>query len=74
VRALRSSLPTSIPIVAAGGIDSETAARRAFEAGADLVQIYTGLLYRGPSLVRELLAAAGQFAPVDVAKVKHASD
>jgi len=44
-----------LPIVAVGGIMSGEAARAALDAGASLVQIYTGLVYRGPSLVKEIL-------------------
>ena len=54
VQLLRTSLGTGVPIVAAGGIDSARHAQDAFDAGADLVQVYTGLIYRGPGLVREI--------------------
>jgi dihydroorotate dehydrogenase len=54
VQLLRTALGASVPIVAAGGIDSARHAQDAFDAGADLVQVYTGLIYRGPGLVREI--------------------
>lgn len=54
VRVLRSSLGASTPIIAVGGIDSAAAALDALSAGANLVQIYTGLVYRGPALLREI--------------------
>jgi dihydroorotate dehydrogenase len=54
VQLLRTALGAGLPIVAAGGIDSARHARDAFDAGADLVQIYTGLIYRGAGLVREI--------------------
>jgi dihydroorotate dehydrogenase len=57
VQLLRAALGASVPIVAAGGIDSVRHAQDAFAAGADLVQVYTGLIYRGPALIRELSAA-----------------
>ena len=38
-----------------GGIFSAADARAHFQAGADLVQIYTGLIYRGPNLVDDIL-------------------
>ncbi|MCP4458004.1 MAG: quinone-dependent dihydroorotate dehydrogenase [Cytophagales bacterium] len=44
----------TIPIIAVGGIMSPEDAIRKFEAGADLVQIYTGLIYKGPSLIKEI--------------------
>ena len=54
---LYEELDTSIPIIGVGGIDSVTSAEQKIKAGAKLVQVYTGLIYRGPSLVRELLEA-----------------
>jgi dihydroorotate dehydrogenase len=51
VAALRGLLGPTFPIVGVGGIDSPAAARSMRAAGADLIQIYTGLVYRGPSLV-----------------------
>jgi dihydroorotate dehydrogenase len=57
VQSLRTALGASVPIVAAGGIDSARHAQEALAAGADLVQVYTGLIYRGPGLVREIISA-----------------
>ncbi len=44
-----------VPIVAAGGVNSLQAAREKLDAGACLVQVYTGLVYQGPGLVRSIL-------------------
>ncbi|MEZ5649121.1 MAG: quinone-dependent dihydroorotate dehydrogenase [Burkholderiaceae bacterium] len=57
VAALRETLPAGFPIIGVGGIESADDARRRIEAGADLVQLYTGLIYRGPALIRECAAA-----------------
>lgn len=57
VQLLRTAIGAGVPIVAAGGIDSARHAREAFDAGADLVQLYTGLIYRGPGLVAEITSA-----------------
>ena len=46
-----------IPIVSAGGIMSPEDAKRRLDMGAALVQLYTGLIYRGPGLVKEILQA-----------------
>lgn len=46
---------TDLPIVAVGGIYDAASAVERFEAGADLLQLYTGLIYRGPGLVGEVL-------------------
>ena len=46
-----------IPIVSVGGIMSPEDAKRRLDMGAALVQVYTGLIYRGPGLVREIVRA-----------------
>jgi dihydroorotate dehydrogenase len=50
-------LADDIPIISVGGIDSAEEARLRLELGAKLVQIYTGLIYRGPGLVGEIAGA-----------------
>jgi dihydroorotate dehydrogenase len=47
---------TRLPIVASGGVMGPTDARRKIEAGADLVQIYTGFVYSGPAIIRSISA------------------
>jgi dihydroorotate dehydrogenase len=54
VRKLRAQLGPHVPIIGVGGILSAAGAREMLVAGADLLQLYTGLVYRGPRLVREL--------------------
>ncbi|MFP4183460.1 MAG: quinone-dependent dihydroorotate dehydrogenase [Halorhodospira sp.] len=49
-----------IALIAAGGILSGADVTRRLELGADLVQLYTGLIYRGPRLVQEAVRAAAQ--------------
>jgi dihydroorotate dehydrogenase len=60
---LRAALGSAFPIIGVGGVMSGADARAKSRAGADLVQIYTGLIYQGPALVREaglaLRATAG---------------
>lgn len=48
---------SSLPIIAVGGIFSADDALRKFDAGASLVQVYTGLVYEGPQLIRDICAA-----------------
>jgi dihydroorotate dehydrogenase len=55
--ALARRLDGALPIIGVGGIASAADARAKFEAGASLVQVYTGLIYRGPELVTEVAAA-----------------
>ncbi len=64
---LRAALGPGFPIIGVGGILSGADAHAKIAAGADVVQIYTGLIYRGPALVHEVAqalagrqAAAGQ--------------
>jgi dihydroorotate dehydrogenase len=57
IRRLRAELGAGFPIIGVGGVLTAADARAKREAGADLVQIYTGLIYRGPALVREAAAA-----------------
>ena len=50
---LRSALGAGFPIIGVGGILSAEDAVSKIRAGADVVQIYTGLIYKGPALVKE---------------------
>jgi len=56
-RILREELGSSVAIIASGGVFNAAAAAERVTAGACLVQLYTGLVYRGPGLVRETVAA-----------------
>lgn len=58
IRRLRAALGEGIPIIGVGGIDDGPSAAEKIEAGASLVQIYTGFIYRGPELIAEAAAAA----------------
>jgi dihydroorotate dehydrogenase len=51
---LKDMLQDSKPIVGVGGIDSPKAALAKIHAGADLLQIYTGLVYEGPGLIKRI--------------------
>jgi len=53
IRALAGALDGALPIIGVGGILSGADAKEKIDAGATLVQIYTGLIYRGPELVAE---------------------
>ena len=48
---------SSLPVIASGGILDVDSAREKIEAGARLLQIYTGYIYRGPGLLREICGA-----------------
>jgi len=53
VRAIRAR--SQLPIIACGGICDAESAREKLQAGAQLIQVYTGYVYRGPGLLREIV-------------------
>ncbi|MCF6234914.1 MAG: quinone-dependent dihydroorotate dehydrogenase [Gammaproteobacteria bacterium] len=54
VKQLYACVGDKLPIIAAGGIMNSTDAQTKLDAGAKLVQIYSGLIYKGPELVKEI--------------------
>jgi dihydroorotate dehydrogenase len=59
VERLARALGGRIPIVGVGGIRDVASARRFLDAGATLLQVYTGFIYHGPHLVRDLARSLG---------------
>jgi len=57
VRKLAAALAGEVPIIAVGGVVDGQKAKAKLDAGAQLVQIYSGLVYRGPGLVKDCVAA-----------------
>lgn len=57
VRYISSQVRGDLPIIGVGGIGGAEDAEAMMEAGADLLQIYSSLVYRGPSVVREIATA-----------------
>ena len=57
IRTLARALDGALPIIGVGGILSGADAKAKIDAGATLVQLYTGLIYRGPALVAECVEA-----------------
>lgn len=55
IKYLRGKLGPDFPIIASGGIMSAKDAKEKIEAGAQLVQIYTGFIYEGPGLVKKII-------------------
>ncbi len=55
IRRLAQELQGRIPIIGVGGIDSLVAAREKIAAGATLVQIYSGFIFKGPPLIKEIV-------------------
>jgi dihydroorotate dehydrogenase len=58
---LKSIAGNNVALIASGGIDSPEIARQKLAAGADLLQIYTGLIYKGPSLVNKLIISGIEY-------------
>ena len=59
VRELATELKGKIPIIAAGGILTAADAQEKLTAGASLVQVYSGLIYRGPQLIEDIVKSLG---------------
>jgi len=57
ITALRQKLGTDYPIIGVGGVLSGQEAKEKIEAGANAIQLYTGLIYRGPALIGECVQA-----------------
>lgn len=58
IQGLYSELGEALPIIGVGGITDSDSAAEKIRAGAKLVQIYTGFIYRGPALIAEAVEAA----------------
>jgi dihydroorotate dehydrogenase len=67
IRVLARALDGALPIIGVGGISSGEDARAKLAAGASLVQLYTGLIYRGPALVAEAVQATARFGSAPAA-------
>jgi len=59
VSTLAETLGGALPIIGVGGIQDVAGARAMIAAGASVVQIYTGFIYRGPGLIRDIARALG---------------
>ena len=57
IASLRKALGPDMPIIGVGGISSTADAKEKLDAGANLLQVYSGFIYRGPHLIKEVNAA-----------------
>lgn len=55
IKLISQELNGKLPIIGAGGIDSLTAAREKMDAGASLIQIYSGFIFHGPKLIKNIV-------------------
>ncbi|OJU02773.1 MAG: dihydroorotate dehydrogenase (quinone) [Rhizobiales bacterium 65-79] len=62
---MRRRLGADMPIIGVGGVDSAETAIEKIRAGADLVQLYTGLIYGGPSLPGRIVRGLDRFAEAE---------
>jgi dihydroorotate dehydrogenase len=62
IRYLRSQLPPPFAIIGVGGIHSVETALEKLEAGADLIQLYTGFVYQGPGVVARIIRGIADFS------------
>ncbi len=54
VREIRKHVPQNMPVIGVGGIQSGEDAKKMLECGATAIQLYTGLIYKGPDLLNEI--------------------
>jgi dihydroorotate dehydrogenase len=57
IKKLAAQLDGALPIIGAGGILSGNDAKNKLAAGANLIQVYSGLIYQGPALIAECIQA-----------------
>jgi dihydroorotate dehydrogenase subfamily 2 len=62
--AFRAALPSEVALIGTGGITSGSDASEKIQLGADLVQFYTGFVYKGPDLLQDCLKAIETLPPV----------
>lgn len=55
LKAFKAEVGDALTLIGAGGIDSVQTAQEKYAAGADLLQIYTGLIYQGPALLAQIV-------------------
>jgi dihydroorotate dehydrogenase len=57
IKNLKQIIGDRVPIIGVGGIDSGDSAQAKLDAGASLVQVYTGFIYQGPGLIRKIITS-----------------
>ena len=55
IKLLAKALDNKLPIIGVGGISSGADAQEKIAAGAKLVQVYTGFIYQGPKLIKDIV-------------------
>ena len=57
VKEIKRLTKGELPVIGVGGIDSAESAKEKIQAGADLVQVYTGFIYQGPEMIKKIIDA-----------------
>ncbi|WP_027670113.1 quinone-dependent dihydroorotate dehydrogenase [Rheinheimera baltica] len=57
LRQLRAAVGSAMPIIGVGGINDADSAKEKLAAGANLLQVYTGFIYRGPEMVKQIITS-----------------
>ena len=57
LRQLRAAVGTAMPIIGVGGISDAQSAQDKLDAGANLLQVYTGFIYKGPQLLKQIVTS-----------------
>ena len=57
VKEIKRLTKGELPVIGVGGIDSAESAKEKIQAGADLVQVYTGFIYQGPAMIKKIIDA-----------------
>jgi dihydroorotate dehydrogenase len=70
IKQLYAILENKIPIIGCGGISSAEDAQEKITAGASLIQIYTGLIYQGPKLIRKINQIVDNHCHRDIRELK----
>lgn len=65
IKILKSQLGSQIPIIGVGGIHDIESAQEKLDAGASLLQVYTGFIYQGPELIQSLVKATNDYVEVE---------
>lgn len=63
LKIIKEEVGEDVTLIGVGGIGDETSAKDKMQAGASLVQVYTGLIYQGPALIKRIADAADSVLP-----------
>lgn len=68
---LREHLPSSVPIIGCGGIDTPITARQRLDQGSTAIQLYTGLIFKGPRLAADIVRGLDGYNHASATRESH---